>query len=305
MTSPLPQAALAVLMLAGLPWIRGSATRDADSPPPAAKISVPAASHVAVYAASAPEYRELKIPGTVRTEPKAAVRLVVFRNGQCILDRGLLDSRNEGNVGSNGSLVVQETGVIERAAAAPDGREAVVASTRFVGRVDMTPGVTSTANDFLRGVTTLTLVDPTHPDGRWQVTLEDGRWVRDLAVLSASSGIVVTSFVPRDGPADVRILDASGHEKLRVPDSRADTASIATSCDAGCFVAADLKFRDAGPLPERGVIVFDLAHGTSWTYTWRYGSDAEPLKWTLERGGVLAVQLPGATRRFGPDGRPL
>ena len=46
------------------------------------------------------------------------------------------------------------------------------------------------------------------------------------------------------------------------------------------------------------MIVFDLAHGTQWTYTWRYGSEAEPVSWKLQSQGVLAVKLPGGARRF-------
>jgi len=152
------------------------------------------------------------------------------------------------------------------------------------------------------GGTTVTLVDPAHPDGLWRVTLENARWTKDVLVLPASMGVALTTFLPRRGPTDVRILDAAGHESARVPESSAETLRIEASPEGG-HVAAEVKFRDNAELPERGVIVFDLARGTQWTYSWRYGSDAEPLAWTLESRGILAVKLSGGTRRFDATGR--
>ena len=253
--------------------------------------------------AASPDYRALAIPRSVRTDADAPVRLVVFRDGVCVLDRGLRESSEESNGGARGTMIVQEDGIIERAAAAPDAREAVVVTTKYVSRVDVTPGTTSTAGDLVRGPTTLTLIDPTHPDGRWQLTIEDGRWVKDVAVLPASNGVVVTTFLPRTGPSDLRVLDALGHEKLHIPESRAETVSVRNDCGVSCFVAADVKFQEHATLPERGVMVFDLAHGTSWTYSWRYGGDDEPMSWELEPGGVLAVKLPGGIARFDSTGQ--
>jgi hypothetical protein len=100
----------------------------------------------------------------------------------------------------------------------------------------------------------------------------------------------------------VRILDANGHESLRVPESVGETLRIEASPDGG-YVAAEVAFRDNPRFPERGVVLFTLATGTQWTYGWSYGSDAEPVSWTLQRGGVLAVKLPGGVRRFGPRGK--
>ena len=79
---------------------------------------------------------------------------------------------------------------------------------------------------------------------------------------------------------------------------------IAASPEAG-HVAAEVTFRDSEVLPERGVIVFDLARGTQWTYPWRYGSEAEPVSWELQSQGVLAIKLPGGVRRFDASGRKL
>jgi hypothetical protein len=307
MTQIMGSLVLSTALLAGLPWIRGSAT--ASPEPAVSAAAAPAApsspNRVAVMGAGSPDYRALAIPRSVRTDPDASLRLLVFREGICVLDRGLRDAHEDSTAGARGSMIVREDGIIERAAASPEGREAVVVSTRYVSRVDVTPGTTSTAGDLLRGPTTLTLVDPGHPDGRWQVTLEDGRWVKDVEVLPGSNGVVVTTFLPRTGPSDLRVLDALGREKLRVPESRAETVSVRTDCSIGCFVAADLKFPEQLALPERGVMVFDLARGTSWTYSWRYGGDGEPLSWALGNGGILEVKLPAGTARFDPAGRPL
>jgi hypothetical protein len=49
--------------------------------------------------------------------------------------------------------------------------------------------------------------------------------------------------------------------------------------------------------------VFDLARGTQWTYGWRYGTDEEPLSWSLLDEGVLGIKLPGGTQRFDATGR--
>ena len=302
MPTTLASLVLAGAMLAGFPWIRHPASA---APAPAPATPADPGNRVAVLDAASPAYRTLQIPSSVKTDPDASVRLVVFRQGACILDRGLRDARHDSNGGARGSLVVQESGTTERGAAAPDGREAIVATTRFVSRVDMTPGVTSTKNDTVQSATTLTLIDPDHPEGRWQVTLEGGRWVKDMIVLPASSGVVLTTFLPRNGPDDLRILDAGGHEKIRVPETRAEILSVRTSCDAGCFVAAAVAFKDVSSLPEQGVMVFDVARGTSWTYGWRYGGSDEPLSWDLGRGGVLTVTLPGGKRLFDATGTPL
>jgi hypothetical protein len=136
------------------------------------------------------------------------------------------------------------------------------------------------------------------------VTLENARWVKDVLVLPASMGVVVTTFLPRHGPTDLRILDLTGRELLHVPESAAETLRVEASPEGG-HVAADVTFRDNAELPERGVIVFNLAKETQWTYAWRYGSDAEPVSWTLLSQGVLAVKLPDGTRRFDATGRRL
>jgi hypothetical protein len=269
-----------------------------------AKTETPAPDRVALVASGDAEYTALAIPRSYKSAPDARTHLLVFRGGLCIRDIGLADVQNREEHGTPSMAVMEETGTTERAFVAPDGRVAVIVRTRYVSRVDVTPGNKSTAGDTVTGDTTLTLIDPEHVDGRWHVTLENSRWAKDVLALAAARGVVVTTFVPRTGPTDVRILDPMGHESLRVPESSGETLKIDASPDGG-YVGAEVSFPDRASMPERGVMVFDLAHGTQWTYGWRYGAEAEPSTWALRSGGVLAVALPGGTRRFDAQGRKL
>jgi hypothetical protein len=259
---------------------------------------------VVLLAAGDPEYSALAIPRSYRTAPQAPMHLLVFHDGLCVRDLGLTDEDTKDQHATDGAAIVQQAGTVERAFVADDGRAAILARTRYVSRVDVTPGQTSAENDTVTGDTTLTLIDPMHPSGAWTVVLENSRWVRDVVVLPGSSGVALTTFLPRNGPNDFRVLDAAGHESLRVPESAAETLRIAASPEAG-HVAAEVTYRDSEVLPERGVMVFDLARGTQWTYSWRYGSDAEPVSWELQSRGVLSVKLPGSVRRFDATGRKL
>jgi hypothetical protein len=295
---------LCASVLAGLPWVRQASVAPTEK---AAKAETPAAAapdRVVLLTADDPEYTALAIPNSYKTAPSARLHLLVFRGGLCVRDHGLADTLTKDGRGVEGAAIVEQAGTNQRAFVAPDGRVAIVVGTRYVSRVDVTPGQTSTANDTVKGDTTLTWVDPTHPDGRWRVTLENARWVKDLVVLANDSGVVVTTFLPRNGPNDVRILDATGHESIRVPESYAEVGRIEGSPD-GAFAAAEVTFRENPRLPERGVIVFDVARKSQWTYGWRYGSDDEPVSWTLESRGVLDVRIPGDTRRFDATGRRL
>ena len=306
LAAPSRTTVLSACLLAGLPWMHsGAAAKPAKTPAaePAATAS-PAPDRIVLLASSDAEYTALAIPRSYKSAPDARVHLLVFRGGLCIRDHGLADAVSNGGSADGGVAVVEQKGTTERAFVAADGLSAVVAGTRYVSRVDVTPGQKSTANDTVTGDTTLTFLDPAHPDGRWRVTLENSRWVKDVVVLPRAMGVVATTFLPRNGPTDVRILDASGREAVRVPETSAETVRIDASPDGG-FVAAEVSFRDNPKLPERGVIVFDLARASQWTYGWRYGSDDEPVSWSLEASGVLAVKLPGGTRRFGATGRQL
>ena len=295
---------LAGALLPGLPWLRhGSTATDAAPKPAEVSHASDAPDRVVLLDAGDAAYRSLAIPKTYKTAAAAPLRLLVFHGGVVIRDHGVADRSEERESGPSGQPIVEESGTAERAFVASDASRAVVCMTRYVSKVDMNPN-SDAASDPVSGTTTLTSVDPDHPDGEWRLTLESNRWLRDLIVLPNRMGVVVTSFLPRNGPADVRLLDGSGREMLRVSDASGDALRIEATAD-GRFVAADVAFHDTTSLAERGVIVFDVAHGTQWTYAWRYGSDDEPTAWSLGDGGILAVALPRGARRFDPTGRRL
>ena len=297
-------ALLSVGLFAGLPWLRSSHTVPAGTegtPAASAPTAAAPASRLSVVAKDSPEYRALAIPRSFKSEVDAATRLLVFRDGLCVRDRGIVSAHTTSNGGDPRGLVTEETGITERAVVSDDEKTAVVMSTRYVSRVDLNPGLKSTEGDTIQGATTLTMIDPTHPDGRWQVTLEGSRWVKDLVALPRDGGVVVSTFVPRNGPTDVRLLDPTGHERVRVPDSVAETVRIESAPEGG-FVAVELAFQDDAKW-ERGISVFGASGDTAWTYGWRYGTDAEPSSWTLEPRGVLAVRLASGTRRFDSTGK--
>lgn len=300
----LHSAVLSATLLAGLPWLRSGSTAPRETGPGTEASSHAATSpdRIVLLALDSPDYRALAIPKSYKSHPEAAQHLLVFRGGLCIRDRGLVQAQETGG-GAGGAMIMEETGVKERASVAADGRSAVVARTRYVSRVDMTPGKTSTADDTVTSATMLTFVDPDHPDGLWQVTLENGRWVKDMVVLPASKGVAVTTFLPRTGPADLRILDATGRETTRVPESSGEAVRLDAA--SGGFIAAEFAFPEGTSLWECGVMVFDVARGTQWTYGWKYGGGDEPTSWSLQDGGVLAVKLATGTRRFDATGRRL
>ena len=133
-----------------------------DSKAPAAV----AADRVVLLGAGDDEYRALAIPRSYKTAPQAPMHLLVFRRGLCVRDIGLADTQQSGEHGTPTTAIVEETGKTERAYVAADGQSAVVQRTRYVSRVDVTPGQKSTVNDTVTGDTTLTLIDPEHPNGR-------------------------------------------------------------------------------------------------------------------------------------------
>lgn len=299
-------AVLAVSLLAGLPWVRSGAAVPREKARTAATLAATApaesaSDRVVLLSVNDPDYRALAIPRSYKTSPDAPKHLLVFRGGLCVRDIGLVDAKHEGD---NNPTHVEESGTTTRAFVAWDGTAAVIVGTRYVSRVDLTPGQKSTAGDTVTGDTTLTLIDPTHTEGRWRVTLENARWVKDVVTLSASKGVAVTTFLPRTGPTDLRILDATGHEAIRVPESQGTALHVGASPDGG-YVASEIAFRDSRTSWDQGVMVFDLAGGSQWTYGWKYGSEAEPLAWELQSGGVLSVKQPSGTRRFDPKGRTL
>ena len=294
---------LAGALVPGLPWLRSSSTA-AEAPAKTAEVShaADAPDRVVLLDASDAAYAALAIPRSYKTAAAAPLRLLVFHGGAVVRDHGVADRREERESGPAGRSLVEESGTAERAFVAADASRAIVCMTRYVSKVDMNPDSDAATSDPVTGTTTLTSVDPEHPDGEWRLTLENGRWLRDLIVLPKKMGVVVMSFLPRNGPADVRLLDGTGREMVRVSDASGDALRIEATAD-GRFAAADVAFHDTASFSERGVIVFDVAHGSQWTYGWRYGSDDEPTAWSLRDGGILTVSLPRGERRYDSTGR--
>jgi hypothetical protein len=257
---------------------------------------------VELLAASEDAYKALAIPRTYKTAPDAPNHLLVFRGGLCVRDIGLADTEVRESKGTGKTVIVEETGTTERGEVAPDGLSAAIVRTQYVSRVDVTPGQTSTDNDTVTGETTVTLIVPASPDGKWKATVESSRWVQDFLVLGNAKGVVMTTFRPRNGPKDVRLLDPTGREWLRIPESVGAALRIEASSD-GTHAAAEVTYPDGPEAPERGVIVIDLASGKQWAYGWRYGSDAEPVSWKLFDRGVLGVKFPKGTKYFDAKGR--
>jgi hypothetical protein len=118
---------------------------------PPAPDSAPPPDRVVILAVGDTEYRALAIPRSYKTAPDAPMHLLVFRAGLCVRDIGLASEQSTGTGGVAGQAIVEERGTIERGYVAADGRTAVITSTHYVSRVDVTPGQTGTENDNHRG----------------------------------------------------------------------------------------------------------------------------------------------------------
>lgn len=258
---------------------------------------------VVLLDASDPVYAGLAVPDVARFAPASRTRLVVFRDGRCVLDRGLREERRAGPRSDRKETLV-ETGLVEQAYVAPDGRAALLVTVRYRDSVDLAETGPARDGEGLRGKTSLAWIDPAHPDGRWRFDLEPGRFVVKAIVLSRGQGAALSTSDVDGGAADFRLVGTDGRVVFTIPVDRASTGDVVAT-EAGGFVAVDLAYRPGDGVPDRGVLVLDLLQGREWTYTWDYGSEREPLGWTLENTGILDVRLPGRTVRFDRNGRPL
>lgn len=271
-------------------------------PPPAADFApspdrIPA-DGVRILANTDEEYRSLRERTVRRVAPDAPSRLVVFSGGVPVLDRGLRLAKRIAGGGDPASPV--EEGIAEDAVVSPDGRFAVLATTRYrrAAPSGQELGVP-------RGVTDVVWIDPAHPEGLWSVRLEDGRWIRRIVPLSARHGVALSTLVDPDSrEGDFRIFGPEGIEELRIPESEAVASDIVVTAE-GAFVGIDLLFASRPGLPDRGVAVLDRAYGKRWTYTWSYGAEDEPKSWKLEDSGILEVTTPKNLRRFDRAGKPI
>ncbi|MBZ5637326.1 MAG: hypothetical protein LAO51_01065 [Acidobacteriia bacterium] len=301
-----PLIASLALSLAALP-IRAGAKPDPAAgrprtPPPA---ETPVADRIALYVSGQPEYGRLRVDPRNRTAPDAPDRLVVFHGDEPVLDIGLRNESRLVHSDPSSDDGPMEEGVAESAEIAPDDRSAAILSTRYRrASADEIRPPGSKEPPPPTGATTLTLVNARQPDARFSVSIEDGRWVKEVLPLAAENGLAVSTTTGLDAPADLRIFGADGKESFRVSEVEASVKDLSAT-NNGAFVAADLAYPARPGLPERGVLVLDLLQGTRWTYTWSYGADGEPVSWALEESGVLEVRLPGRILRFDRNGTPI
>ncbi len=263
------------------------------------RAAAPAGDIVRLFSADDPEYQSLDIPDARRVASEAVRRLVVFRGGAPVSDRGLGNEKRVVERASSANAASEyEDGFVEDAEVSLDGRFALVLSTRYRKPVDPGTGVET------KGKTDLTWIDPAHPEGLWSVSLERERWVKKVLLLSPKHGVAISTLTDPNGPADLRLYGPEGREMLRLKGEEASVVDMTTTSQ-GAFLAVDLAYPDRPALPNRGVLVLDLLHGTRWTYTWSYGKDGEPLSWSLADTGILEVKTPGGTRCFDRNGKPL
>lgn len=256
-----------------------------------------AANRVALYAGDDAEYRALAIPESVRTRPEEGSRLVVFRDGVPVLDRGLIDRRDAAPTGEPG--IVEERGLVEEAIVASDGSAALVRQTRYLDRRSLRD-----TNDrgTLSGRERISWIDPDRPGGRWSVDLPAGRFLKEGIVVPLGSGAAVILTDSAGLGGEVRLFGPDGRESAHIAPPEGEAVDAAAAADAP-VVAVDVAYpaREGGP--DRGLVVFDLTHGTRWTYGWSYGSDEEPKSWSMEADGTLVVELPAGPRRFDREGK--
>lgn len=238
----------------------------------------------------------------VVTTPEANSRLLVYKDGVCVLARGLRNETRQDVAGR--ADVLEETGLIESGWVAADGRGGLVATMRYTDRVRLVEGGGAPADEGFRGITTLTWLDPSHPDGSFEIALEPGRVVKDAVALPFGFGIAVLTQVYGAPDADFRLYDLRGELSLRVPEREASAGGI-VSTNSGGFIVVDLAHVAHPGLPDRALRVFDLLQGKWWDYTWSYGSPEEPLSWTILESGTLEVNIPGATKRYDRNGHAL
>lgn len=274
----------AVAILLALPWIRGGGAREGSPPPQPA----PREDRVMLLTVTDPAYGRLTIPESARVVPSATERLLVFRKGACVVDRGLRSIRRAASGGSEG-----EEGLFENASVAPDGSGAAIAATRWEVREDRTAVEAR-----------IVWVDPFHPDGSWILALEPGRQIKELVALPLAFGAAVATFVEGDPVVDVRRIGPDGHELSRSSPQEGSVVDLAVSDDGG-FLGVDFALPPKEGEPDRAIVVIDLAKGGSWRYGWTYGSDREPLGWHLESGGVLEITTAERPLRFDARGVPL
>jgi len=262
-------------------------------------------SGIRLYQAGEPDSQALGIPAEVRINPEAGARLVIFKNGQLVADRGL--EHTVRSVPRPGSPPWREE-ILEKAEIASDQQFAVIQRFRFRQIADTDKKASESVDPARRFAvvdllsTELTWVDANYPDGFWSTVLGEDRWLSTILLLPARRGIAVSTKAGPNGPADLRLFDQVGREVLTLDSTLASVTSLDSTLD-GSFFLVDLAYPARGVAPDRGVRIFDMVRGTNWTYSWSYGGDGEPVSYEMLETGALRLKLPGEVHLYGPDGK--
>ena len=259
---------------------------------------------VVVFRANDPAYAALSAPKLGRSAPEADEHLVVFHGGEPILDVGLKSEHKTLSSPEPDAPFVDEEEITDVAQVSPDGRSALILSSRVRRRVPLARDAGPKAEAAPVGTATLYWIDASRPESRVTLPIDDGRFVAEAIPLSGGAGFVLCTTSGPGEPADLRVHGAGGGESFRLPaDGGAVRRLVATN--NGAYLGADLAYPARPDGPDRGVLVLDILHGSHWTYTWSYGGEGEPLGWDLDENGILAVKIPGADLLFEPNGRPI
>jgi hypothetical protein len=251
-----------------------------------------------------PQYAELRVEPGDRTHPEAAERLVVFHGGRAVLDLGLRSEQRLVPASEAQGGVPLEEGELDSAEFSPDGRSAAILSTRYRRAAAPQDPLDSREAPRPTGETTVTFVDARHPEARFSVPIEKGRWVKAVLALAGGHGLALSTTAGLDAPADLEFFGPDGRMSHHVPEAEASVKGL-TATENGAFLAVDLAYPPHHGLPDRGVLVLDLLTAKRWTYRWSYGADNEPTSWALDESGILEVRLPGQVARYDRSGALL
>jgi hypothetical protein len=261
-------------------------------------------SGIRLYETGERDYQALGIPEENRIHPEARNRVVIFKDGSLVADRGL--EHTVRTVPRPGAPPWREE-ILEKVEIASDQQFAVIQRFRF-RQIPEGERRASAVDDPSRRLaevdllsTELTWVDANYPDGFWSTVLGEDRWLSNMLLLPGRRGIAVSTTSGPNGPADLRLFDQVGREVLSLDPKLASVTKLDSTLD-GSFFLVDLAYPQRGVAPDRGVRIFNMLDGTSWTYSWSYGEDGEPISYEMLETGALRLELPGEVHVYGPDG---
>jgi len=252
---------------------------------------------LALFQREDPENQALSIPGGIQDYPDSGLRLLIFRNGSVVLDRGLRDTRSErAEAGAAaGKTLFPDSEILETVEISPDDQSGVLVRTWI-----RPPG----KDGSLSGNVSVAWIDPDHPRGRWSLPLPPDRFVEQAHVLDQGRGIALMTATPEQSGIDFTLYDRHGDSVYHL-DAAAGSVLDFRATRAGAFLGLEIAFPEDQNLPEMGILVLDRLQNGSWIYTWSYGDDREPVEWTLRDDGVLEIRTPGRSETYDRTGRPL